>query len=233
MTALLTETQRENQDSRLIPLSSLQHYAFCPRQCALIHNEQAWAENYLTAQGKALHERVDSGEPETRKGVRFERTVHVSAEKLGISGVLDLVEVETKTGRLKPVEYKRGKPKPDLMDELQLCAQGLCLEEMTEQTVSEGTLWYMQTRHRVLVVFSDNLRAQTLATIVGVRAQYSVFECDVTPDQWVILKNKLLETYDPTCDSLRFYHLGSKWRNKVEHHGTKPAIDVFKDVLVI
>ena len=169
MTALLTETQRENQDMRLIPLSALQHYAFCPRQCALIHNEQAWAENYLTAQGKALHERVDSGEPETRRGVRFERTVHVSAEKLGISGVLDLVEVEMKTGRLKPVEYKRGKPKPDPMDEIQLCAQGLCLEEMTEQTVSEGALWYMQTRHRVPVVFSDDLRAQTLATIVAVR----------------------------------------------------------------
>ena len=127
MTALLTETQGENRDTRLIPLSALQHYAFCPRQCALIHNEQAWAENYLTAQGKALHERVDSGAPETRKCVRFERTVHVSAEKLGISGVLDLVEVDTKTGRLKPVEYKRGKPKPDPMDEIQLCAQGLCL----------------------------------------------------------------------------------------------------------
>ena len=67
----------------------------------------------------------------------------------------------------------------------------------------------------------------------GVRAQYSVFECDVTPDQWVMLKNKLLEIYDPTCDSLRFYHLGSKWRNKVEHHGAKLAVDVFKDVLVI
>ena len=169
MTALLTETQMENQDMRLIPLSALQHYAFCPRQCALIHNEQAWAENYLTAQGKALHERVDSGEPETRRGVRFERTVHVSEEKLGISGVLDLVEVEMKTGRLKPVEYKRGKPKPDPMDEIQLCAQGLCLEEMTEQTVSEGALWYMQTRHRVPVVFSDDLRTQTLATIAAVR----------------------------------------------------------------
>ena len=140
MTALLTENQGENQDVRLIPLSALQHYAFCPRQCALIHNEQAWAENYLTAQGRVLHERVDSGEPETRKGVRFERTVHVSAEKLGISGVLDLVEVDTKTGRLKPVEYKRGKPKPDPMDEIQLCAQGLCLEEMTGQTVNEGAL---------------------------------------------------------------------------------------------
>ena len=159
MAELSTESQRGIQDTRLIPLSALQHYAFCPRQCALIHNEQAWAENYLTAQGKALHERVDSGEPETRKGVRFERTVHVSAEKLGISGVLDLVEVETKTGRLKPVEYKRGKPKPEPMDEIQLCAQGLCLEEMTGQTVSEGALWYMQTCHRVPIVFSDGLRA--------------------------------------------------------------------------
>ncbi len=169
MTALLPEIQRENQDTRLIPLSALQHYAFCPRQCALIHNEQAWAENYLTAQGKALHERVDSGEPETRKGVRFERAVHVSAEKLGISGVLDLVEVDTKTGRLNPVEYKRGKPKPDPMDEIQLCAQGLCLEEMTGQIVSEGALWYMQTRHRVPITFSDDLRAQTRATIAAVR----------------------------------------------------------------
>lgn len=155
---------------QIIPLSALQHYVFCPRQCALIHNEQAWAENYLTAQGKALHERVDSGEPEIRKGVHFERTVHVSAEKLGISGALDLVEVDTKTGCLKPVEYKRGKPKPDPMDEIQLCDQGLCLEEMTGQTVSEGALWYMQTRHRVPVVFSDDLRtSSTFATITVVR----------------------------------------------------------------
>ena len=168
-TACIAEAEKENQDTRLIPLSALQHYAFCPRQCALIHNEQAWAENYLTAQGKALHDRVDSGEPETRKGVRFERTVHVSAEKLGISGVFDLVEMETKTGRLKPVEYKRGKPKPNPMDEIQLCAQGLCLEEMTGQTVSEGALWYMQTRHRVPIVFSDDLRTQTLAIIAAVR----------------------------------------------------------------
>ncbi|KLS34941.1 CRISPR-associated protein Cas4, partial [Neisseria gonorrhoeae] len=111
----------------------------------------------------------DSGDPETCKGVRFEWTVHVLADKLGISGILDLVEADTKTGRLKPVEYKRGKPKPDPGDEIQLCAQGLCLEEMTGQTVSEGALWYMQTRHRVPVVFSDGLRAQTLATLAAVR----------------------------------------------------------------
>ena len=163
---------------RTIPLAALQHYAFCPRQCALIHNEQAWAENYLTAQGRALHERVDGGEPETRKGVRFERSVHVSAEKLGISGVLDMVEHELATGRLKPVEYKRGKPKVGLWDKIQLCAQALCLEEMTGKTVEEGALWYQQTRHREPVVFSDGLRQETLAVIEQVR---SLLESGLTP----------------------------------------------------
>lgn len=162
----------------VIPLSALQHYAFCPRQCALIHNEQAWAENFLTAQGKALHERVDSGEPETRKGLRFERSVHVSAERLGLSGILDMVEHDTRSGSLKPVEYKRGKPKPVLMDEIQLCAQAICLEEMTGQTINDGALWYMQTRHRLPVVFSGSLREQTLAIIAQVRA---LLESGTTP----------------------------------------------------
>lgn len=157
------------RDLPTVPLSALQHYAFCPRQCALIHNEQAWAENYLTAQGRSLHERVDSGEPETRKGVRFERSVHVSAQWLGISGIVDMVEHDLASGSLKPVEYKRGKPKPEPFDEIQLCAQAQCLEEMSGQTISEGALWYMQTRHRVPVVFSDGLRAQTLAVIAQVR----------------------------------------------------------------
>ena len=161
-----------------VSLSALQHYAFCPRQCALIHNEQAWAENYLTAQGRSLHERVDSGEPETRKGVRFERSVHVSAQRLGISGIIDMVEHDLASGSLKPVEYKRGKPKPEPFDEIQLYAQALCLEEMTGQTVPEGALWYMQTRHRVPVVFSDSLRAQTLQVIADVR---TLLESGITP----------------------------------------------------
>ena len=163
---------------REITLSALQHYAFCPRQCALIHNEQAWAENFLTAQGRVLHERVDGGEPETRKGVRFERSVHASAEKFGISGVLDMIEHELATGRLKPVEYKRGKPKADNWDKIQLCAQALCLEEMTGKTVVEGALWYQQTRHREPVVFSGSLRQETLAVIEQVR---SLLESGATP----------------------------------------------------
>ena len=165
-------------DKLSIPLSALQHYAFCPRQCALIHNEQAWAENFLTAQGRVLHERVDSGEPETRKGVRFERSVHVAAERLGIHGVLDMVERDLRSGSLKPVEYKRGRPKPDLCDEIQLCAQALCLEEMSGQTVAEGALWYGQIRHRVPVVFSDSLRSKTLQTIAAVR---ELLNSDKTP----------------------------------------------------
>ncbi|EXI62045.1 CRISPR-associated protein Cas4 [Mannheimia granulomatis] len=157
------------REAFIVSLSALQHHAFCPRQCALIHNEQAWAENYLTAQGRVLHERVDGGEPETRKGVRYERSVHLSAERLGLTGIADMVEHHLATGRLKPVEYKRGKPKPTAIDEIQLCAQALCLEEMSGQTIEEGALWYMQTRHRVPVAFSDGLRAQTLAVIAQVR----------------------------------------------------------------
>ena len=157
-----------DSDKRLILLSALQHYAFCPRQCALIHNEQAWAENYLTAQGKLLHERVDGGEPETRQGIRFERSVHVLSDTLGLSGVLDMVEV-SKNGDMHPVEYKHGKPKPTDMDKIQLCSQAMCLEEMTGRTVVGGSLWYGKTRHRLAVVFDEELRAKTLTTIDSVR----------------------------------------------------------------
>lgn len=146
---------------KLIPLSALQHYAFCPRQCALIHNEQVWAENWLTAQGQVLHQRVDRGEPETRKGVRFERGVQVSAETLGLIGKLDLVEVEIATGAMKPVEYKRGKPKTDNWDKVQLTAQAFCLEEMTGKPVTAGALWYWQIRRREEVAITHQLRTET------------------------------------------------------------------------
>lgn len=174
-----------DSDKRLILLSALQHYAFCPRQCALIHNEQAWAENYLTAQGKLLHERVDGGEPETRQGTRFERSVRVLSNTLGISGVLDMVEV-SKNGDMHPVEYKHGKPKPTDMDKIQLCSQAMCLEEMTGRTVASGSLWYGKTRHRLAVVFDDELRVKTLATIDSVR---TILQSGQTP----------LPIYDKRC----------------------------------
>lgn len=157
-------------DQRLIPLSALQHYAFCPRQCALIHNEQAWADNWLTAQGELLHQRVDHGLPETRKGVRYERGVMVSAPSLGLTGKLDLLEKELATGQLRPVEYKRGKPKSHDSDAVQLCAQALCLEEMTGTAIDHGALWYWQIRRRIDVSLDANIRQRTLAVVDAVKS---------------------------------------------------------------
>lgn len=160
-------------DQRLIPLSALQHYAFCPRQCALIHNEQAWSENWLTAQGQILHQRVDYGSPETRKGVRYERGVMVNAPLLGLTGKLDLLEKNLATGQLMPVEYKRGKPKTHDSDEVQLCAQALCLEEMTGTEIGHGALWYWQIRRRIDVSLDTAIRQRTLAIIDAVKSLLS------------------------------------------------------------
>lgn len=168
------------EDTRLVPLAALQHYAYCPRQCALIHLEQAWAENWFTAQGQQLHQRVDAGKPETRRGVRFERGVLVNSEKLKLTGKLDLLEIDTSTGRHCPVEYKRGKPKTESWDRIQLCAQALCLEEMLDLTIEEGALWYWQTRHREPVVLDAALREQTLAVIDAVHEQ---FASGITPSK--------------------------------------------------
>ena len=165
-------------DQHLIPLSALQHYAYCPRQCALIHLEQAWSENWFTAQGQLLHQRVDNGEPETRRGIRFERGVLVNAPELGLTGKLDLLELEKATGRYTPVEYKRGKPKIEDWDRIQLCAQGLCLEEMLNTPIEAGALWYWQTRHREEVALDKLLRQKTMDVIEAVR---KLFDSKLTP----------------------------------------------------
>lgn len=156
------------EDNNTIMLSALQHYAYCPRQFALIHIEQVWAENFFTAHGNLLHERVDSCEPEQRGDVRFERSVAVKSLRLNITGKLDLLEVEGKPARKYfPVEYKRGKPKIEDWDKIQLCAQALCLEEMRGVSVDEGALWYWQVRKREPVTFDDALRSSTLAAIIA------------------------------------------------------------------
>lgn len=181
-------------DTRLIPLSALQHYAFCPRQCALIHNEQAWSENWLTAQGQQLHQRVDHGLPESRKGIRYERGVEVSAPSLGLTGKLDLVEVELSTGACFPVEYKRGKPKQEPIDEIQLCAQALCLEEMLGINVSHGAIWYWQTRHRHQVEITPALRQETQAIIDATRI---LLNSGITPKA----------RYEKKCGACSLYEL--------------------------
>jgi CRISPR-associated exonuclease Cas4 len=160
-------------DEHRLALSALQHFAYCPRQCALIHTEQAWADNFFTAQGNALHERVDQGVPEQRKGVRFERSVSVESEVYRLHGKLDLLEIETnpetKDKRYFPVEYKRGKPKIEDWDRIQLCAQALCIEEMRLTTVTAGAIWYWQERKREQIAIDDSLRATTLQVIEATR----------------------------------------------------------------
>jgi len=155
-------------DTQTIMLSALQHYAYCPRQFALIHIEQVWEENYFTAHGNLLHERVDSCEPEQRGNIRYERSVAVKSEKLQLTGKLDLLEIETTpTKKYFPVEYKRGKPKVEDWDKIQLCAQALCLEEMRHIKINEGALWYWKVRKREPVEFNEALRSITLETIKG------------------------------------------------------------------
>jgi CRISPR-associated exonuclease Cas4 len=156
----------------LIMISALQHYIFCPRQCALIHVEQIWRESGLTAEGRILHERVHEQEGETRAGVRLERGLPLRSLRLGLIGKADLIEFH-KMGNNKwrpfPVEYKRGKPKPDHCDEIQLCAQAICLEEMMEVEVPCGALFYGKTRHRHEVAFAPTLRQETEKTAMEVR----------------------------------------------------------------
>lgn len=161
-------------DEHRLALSALQHFAYCPRQCALIHTEQAWADNLFTAQGNALHERVDQGAPEQRKSVRFERSVSVESERYGLHGKLDLLEIETnpetQEKRYFPVEYKRGKPKIEDWDRIQLCAQALCIEEMRQAEVTAGAIWYWQERKREQIAIDAALRATTVQVVEAARA---------------------------------------------------------------
>jgi CRISPR-associated exonuclease Cas4 len=148
-----------------LPLSALQHYAFCPRQCALIHIERQWAENTLTAEGRVLHDKAHEPGRESRRDVRIARSLRLESAALGLHGVADVVEFHREADdvwRPFPVEYKRGKPKRDAIDEVQLCAQALCLEEMFSTAVPCGVIYYGAVHRREDVVFDDALRAETL-----------------------------------------------------------------------
>lgn len=162
-----------------IAISALQHVAYCPRQFALIHVEQAWAENFFTAHGQVLHERVDGGEPEQRGNVRYERSVAVYSQTLGLSGKLDLLEIEGKANKKYfPVEYKRGKSKTENWDKIQLCAQAICLEEMRAIVIQEGAVWYWQERKRERVLLDAKLRAETIGAITLAR---EILSLGITP----------------------------------------------------
>ena len=150
-----------------IALSALQHWAYCPRQCGLIHLEQAFDDNLHTLRGQAVHRQVDDPGVEVRRGLRVERALPVWSDGLGLIGKADVVEFEP-DGTPYPVEYKHGSRSKaaDIAacDDLQLAAQALCLQEMTGRTVSEGALYYASSRRRRVVTFGPALYDQVRST---------------------------------------------------------------------
>ena len=146
-------------DPETIPISALQHWRVCPRQCALIHIAGVWEENRYTAEGRLMHERVHEAGDEVRGGVRTARGLTLCSRRLGLVGQADAVEFRPNESPF-PVEYKRGRPKHGSCDALQLCAQAICLEEMLGVTIPAGALFYGATRHRQDVAFTPELRAE-------------------------------------------------------------------------
>jgi len=184
----VTDVYDEND---LLPLSALQHLLFCERQCALMHIEQAWDENRLTMEGRILHERVHAADDESRGNVRIVRGLRLRSRRLGLSGVADVVEfhrAENGAWIPFPVEYKRGKPKADPCDTVQLCAQALCLEEMLSIAVPAGALFYGTTRRRQDVAFDADLRRLTEETA---QRLHGFLEGRVTPPP----------VFRPRCDN--------------------------------
>jgi len=149
-----------------IALSAIQHFAFCERQCYLIHAEQLWSENYATITGKLVHERVDSEETSyTPEGIRQVRSLLLYSRRYGLSGKADLVEFDDRNRTVYPVEYKLGVPKKNDCDAVQLCAQAFCLEEMLGVSIPEGAVFYHRIRRREFFPLTEALRAETAERI--------------------------------------------------------------------
>jgi CRISPR-associated exonuclease Cas4 len=171
-------------EDELLPISALQHFVYCKRQAALIHIERAWEDNSLTVEGTHLHEVVDHGPRESRGALKILRSVPLASARIGLAGKADVVELHASDGedaalidgrrwQLRPVEYKRGRPKRSREDEVQLCAQALCLEEMLGVSIAEGDLFYGTTRRRKQVPFDEELRRFTLSTVTRMREVFA------------------------------------------------------------
>lgn len=182
------------KEDDLLMLSGIQHMAFCERQWALIHIEKQWHENVRTVEGRQIHEKVDDPEFfESRGDILISRSIPIISHKLGLYGVADMVQfhrtnrkeegilIENRVGRWIPVpiEYKRGRPKDDAVDDVQLCAQAIALEEMLHVSISRGYIYYAQTRHRIEVKLDEKLRAfvQELAL-----KMHDMFQSGITPN---------------------------------------------------
>lgn len=154
-------------DNEIVTVSAIQHYSYCPRQCALIHLEQIFEENLYTMRGRRVHEQVDTVESVLDGEVRIERALPIWSERLGLIGKADVVEFHGVVPY--PVEYKHGPRRQREHDDLQLCAQALCLEEMTGQAVPRGSIFHHSSRRRREVNFTDALRRRVEEITVTIR----------------------------------------------------------------
>ena len=168
-------------EEQLLPISALTHLRYCARRCALVHIEQVWSENRFTVEGQHLHEHVHERGSESRGDIRSETGLALRSLELGLSGIADVVEFHRQAdGQWLPfpVEYKRGKPKKDSSDEVQLCAQAICLEEMLGCKIPCGALFYGKSRRRKQVEFSEDLLALTAETA---QRLHTLIEAGKTP----------------------------------------------------
>ncbi|EIC21109.1 CRISPR-associated protein Cas4 [Thiorhodovibrio frisius] len=151
-----------------IAISALQHWAYCPRQCALIHQEQSFTDNLHTARGQAVHHLVDQPGEAIKAGVKIERSLPLWSERLGLIGKADLVEIHP-DGAIFPVEYKHGRKRQAHHDDIQLAAQALCLEEMFDRPVPRGAIYHATSHRRREVAIDNNLRAAVADTLTAIR----------------------------------------------------------------
>lgn len=152
-----------------IPLSALQHWAYCPRQCGLIHLEQSFAENLHTARGQAVHHLVDEPGYEMKAGVKVERALPLWSDRLNLIGKADLVEFH-RDGTVFPVEFKHGPKRQKHHDDLQLAAQALCLEDMLGKPVPHGAIYHASSHKRREVSITPALRQAVVQTAEAIRA---------------------------------------------------------------
>ncbi len=160
----------------VIPISAIEHFAYCPRQCALIHCDGIWSDNAHTVTGTRKHRRVDSGQSRKERGREVLRSVPLWSEALGLTGRADVVEMTD--GAVRPVEYKSG-VRHGMAADMQVCAQALCLEEMLGVDVPHGFVWYGGPKRRFRVEFTQDLRAQVLEAIHAIRRQ--ILEAELPP----------------------------------------------------
>ena len=214
-------------DNELLPISALQHLIFCERQCALIHVEQLWAENVLTVEGRQLHDKAHDGKSETAADVRIARGLWLRSASLGLIGQADIVEFHT-NGTVLPVEYKRGKPKRDDSDRVQICAQALCLEEMLGVQIETGQLFYGTRQRRTEVKIDEELRQLTRSKIHRLREMIAARETPTATRMPKCEKCSLLELCMP--DAQRFRRGVTEW-NERQYIGmnaeSAPETDLF------